>query len=203
MDWLKKIRRIQALAQTGLHYATDTFDLGRYEELRQISIQLAADLANAEPEKVKGQFASGKGFETPKVDIRFVVIKDGRILIVHEKMDNRWSLPGGFADVNLSAATVAEKEVWEEAGLEVKAKKLLALLDANQHDFPPLENHFYKAIFLCEISSGELSSGVETYDARFFPWDDLPPLSEKRNSATLMKMIREWSENVFGETYFD
>ncbi len=192
---LRIIRRLQAIAQAGIHYSDNAFDLQRYEELRELSVQMAAQISDAEPDKIRNLFTGDTGFQTPKVDIRAVVLKDKRILLVRERSDNRWSMPGGFADINYSPAEVAVKEVAEEAGLEVKVNRLLAVVDTDRHNFPPLEFHYYKLIILCDLIGGELRGSDETEEARFFDPDDLPELSEKRNTPELFALIKELLKN--------
>jgi len=198
---LKIARRVQSIAQAGLHYAENDFDRQRYDELRELSVQLAADLTDTEINKIRGLFTDDTGFQTPKVDVRAVVQKDGRILLVKERSDGRWSLPGGFADINYSPKEVAVKEVAEETGLEVKATRLLAVIDTDRHNFPPLEYHYYKIIILCDLIGGELRGSCETEEAQFFDPDDLPELSEKRNTPELFELIREQLKTT--NTYLD
>jgi len=198
---LKIARRVQSIAQAGLHYAENDFDRQRYDELRELSVQLASDLTDTEINKIRGLFTDDTGFQTPKVDVRAVVQKDGRILLVKERSDGRWSLPGGFADINYSPKEVAVKEVAEETGLEVKATRLLAVIDTDRHNFPPLEFHYYKIIILCDLIGGELRGSCETEEAQFFDPDDLPELSEKRNTPELFELIREQLKTT--NTYLD
>lgn len=200
-DRLKITRRLQAIAQAGIHYAKDSFDLQRYEELRELSVQLAAEISESEPDKIRNLFTGDTGFQTPKVDIRAVVLKEGKVLLVRERSDGRWSLPGGFADINYSPAEVAEKEVAEESGLKVKVNRLLAVVDTDRHNFPPLEFHYYKFIILCDLIGGELHSSEETEEAGFFDPDNLPELSVQRNTPELFALIRRQLEN--NNTYMD
>ena len=193
---LKISRRIQALAQAGLHYASDEFDRQRYEELRELSVQLAAKMTDADINRIRHLFTADTGFQTPKVDIRAVVLKDDKILLVRERSDGRWSLPGGFADVNYSPSEVAVKEVAEETGLEVKVNRLLAVVDSDRHNFPPLEFHYYKIIILCDLIGGELRGSCETEEAQFFDQDKLPELSEKRNTEELFVLIKQQISNI-------
>jgi ADP-ribose pyrophosphatase YjhB (NUDIX family) len=194
-------RRLQAIAQAGIHYANNGFDLQRYQELRELTVQLAAQISDAEPDKIRNLFTDDTGFQTPKTDIRAVVLKDDKILLVRERSDNRWSMPGGFADINYSPSEVAVKEVAEEAGLEVKVNRLLAVVDTDRHNFPPLEFHYYKLIILCDLIGGELRGSDETEEARFFNLDDLPELSEKRNTPQLFALISQ--QLVNNCTYLD
>lgn len=198
---LKIARRLQAIAQAGIHYANNSFDMQRYEELRELSVQLAAQISDKKPEQIRNLFTGETGFQTPKVDIRAVVFKDNKILLVRERSDGRWAMPGGFADINYSPAEVAVKEVAEETGLEVKANRLLAVVDTDRHNFPPLEFHYYKFVILCDLVGGELRGSDETEEARFFDPDDMPDLSEKRNTPELFELIRK--QLTRSDAYFD
>ena len=194
---LRIARRIQAIAQSGLHYSQNEFDRQRYEELRELSVELAASVTDAGTDRIRHLFTDDTGFQTPKVDIRAVVIEDGRILMVRELSDGLWSLPGGFADINYSPAEVAVKEVAEETGLVVRANRLLAVIDTDRHDFPPLEYHYYKIIILCDPVGGDLRGSCETDEAQFFDPDELPPLSEKRNTPELFRIIRKQLKSTY------
>ncbi len=131
-------------------------------------------------EKLVDVFASEKGYQTPKVDVRGVVFRGNKILLVRETIDGRWSVPGGWADVGLTPLEVARKEVFEEAGLEVKPVRLLAVLDKMCHSHPPDMYHIYKIFILCEEQGGTLQNGMETSETGFFGLDELPPLSVPR-----------------------
>lgn len=187
---LRIARRVQALAQAGLHYAGNDFDRERYEELRKLSVDLASYVTDNEPGKIHDLFTFETGFQTPKVDVRAVVIKENKVLLTRERCDSKFSLPGGFADINYSPSEVAVKEVLEETGLQVTARRLLAVVDTDRHNFPPLEYHYYKIIIQCELVGGELTDSIETTDAGFFGFDTLPELSEKRNTIQLLSLIR-------------
>ena len=129
MDILAYVKRVQALAQSGLTYCDNPYDIERYEELREISFNMLNLLSEEPIEKIRDLFKGEKGYQTPKVDVRAVIMKDNKILLVREKIDNKWSLPGGWCDVGFSPSKMAKKEVSEEAGYEVEVEKLLALLD--------------------------------------------------------------------------
>ena len=198
---LRIARRIQSIAQAGLHYAENSFDRQRYGELRELSVQLAAQLSEAPAGKIRDIFTCETGFQTPKVDIRSVVLKDNKVLLVRERSDGRWALPGGFADINYSPGEVAVKEVMEEAGLTATVSRILAITDTNRHNFPPLEYHYYKIVVLCDLKGGELRGSDETLEAGFFDFDSLPELSEKRNTPELFELIRRQLECTL--TYCD
>jgi ADP-ribose pyrophosphatase YjhB (NUDIX family) len=198
---LRAARRVQAIAQAGLHYAENEFDRQRYQELRDLSVELSAAATDMDMGKIRDLFTNETGFQTPKVDVRSVVIKDNKILLARERSDGGFSLPGGFADINNSPSEVAVKEVREETGLEVRTSRLLAVIDTDRHNFPPLEYHYYKLVFLCDLIGGELCDSDETTEAGFFDLDNLPQLSEKRNTCQLFDLIRRQLNTSL--TYYD
>jgi len=198
---LKIARRLQSIAQAGSHYAENSFDRQRYDEIRELSVELASLLSGAEIEHVRELFTVETGFQTPKVDVRAVVLREGKILLARERSDGCFSMPGGFADINYSPSQVAEKEVLEETGLIVKADRLLAVVDTDRHNFPPLEFHYYKMVILCELTGGQLCDSNETTDAGFFDFETLPELSLRRNTRELFELVRKLLDD--GTVYLD
>ena len=198
---LRIARRVQAIAQSGIHFAASEFDRERYEELRGLSVELAGTVCDTRPSKIHDLFTNETGFQTPKVDIRSVVLKEGKLLMVREKIDGRYSMPGGFADINYSPSEVAVKEVREETGLNVRFNRVLAIADTDRHGFPPLPYHFYKIVVLCDLVDGVLRDSIETSEAGFFDFDNLPELSVERNTPAFLEMIRKQLESP--DTYAD
>jgi ADP-ribose pyrophosphatase YjhB (NUDIX family) len=186
-DWLDWAQRLQAVAQTGLHYDAHPFDKLRYEEVMQIAAEMLAAGGGGDLPAVQDLLMHDRGHSTPKIDVRGVVFRDGKILLVQEKLDNyRWTLPGGWADIGESAGESVVREIYEEAGYRTRAVKLLALYDRNKHDHPPYMFHAYKAFFRCELLSDQREPdprNIETADAAFFAENDLPELSVGRVSA--------------------
>ena len=176
-------RELQALAQNGLAYAQSPFDVERYAAVRRIAVEMMAAQTGADAAALQDLFDGESGYATPKVDVRGVVFRDGRILLVRERSDGLWSLPGGWADVNESPSEVAEREVWEESGYRTRAVKLLAVWDRSRHGHPPHAFSIYKVALRCELLAGAPASSVETDGAAFFAPDDLPELSVGRVTA--------------------
>lgn len=193
--WLEWAKQMQAIAQTGLTYAKDIYDIERYEQLRQLSIDIVSDYSMAGEDKIKLTFASDTGYATPKVDIRAVVFKQDRILLVREKIDGAWSLPGGWADIGLSPSEVAVKEVQEESGYTVTPIRLLAILDKKFHNHPPEPYHIYKMFIQCEIVGGDAQTGIETSAVDFFDEHHLPELSVERNTRKQLQLMFEYHRN--------
>lgn len=182
-SWLKWAADIQAIAQNGLTFAQSEYDKERYQQLLQISAQMMSVLSDAPIEPILDLFMNESGYATPKVDVRAAIFKNGSVLLVKERQDEKWTLPGGWADMNYSPAYCVQKEVFEEAGYEVKVKKLVALYDKWKHEHPKQWPHTYKCFFLCEISGGAPKTSIETSDVSFFPVDNLPELSLPRVTA--------------------
>jgi ADP-ribose pyrophosphatase YjhB (NUDIX family) len=200
---LEHFRRLQAIAQTGLAYARDPFDLQRYQLLHDTTVQLLADLSATEPEFVHDLFAGDSGYATPKVDVRAVVFQVDALLFVRERSDGLWTLPGGWADVGASPAEVAEAEVHEESGFVVRASKLLALYDRDRHGHPPIAHHAYKLFVRCEITGGSPRASIETSDVGFFHQDELPELSLTRVTRSQVDRMFEHLRNPEWPTDFD
>lgn len=201
MEWAK---RLQAIAQNGLTFAEDHFDVERYEQVRRIAAEMLADKADANVEDVLDLFVREKDYATPKVDVRGAAFRKGRILLVKECSDGKWSLPGGWADVGESPSESVEREVWEESGFRVKAKRLAAVYDRSKHPHKPLMHyHVYKLFFLCEITGGEATTSDETEEIAFFDEGDLPELSITKILPEQIARMFEHCRRPELPTYFD
>lgn len=188
---LHQAQRLQAIAQAGLAYATNGYDVERFNEVRAISMKLLQELTDEPFEKILRVFASENGYQTPKVDIRAVLFREAdQILLVKEKIDRgRWTLPGGWADVGYSPFEVAAKEVSEEAGLLVRPVRLLALFDIRKHPHPPQVFHAYKAFVQCEVQGGLLlQNTAETEGAHWFRQTELDSLELSTDRTTLSQL---------------
>jgi ADP-ribose pyrophosphatase YjhB (NUDIX family) len=177
--WLTYAKRLQAIASTGLHFCRDEFDRERFQEVGDIANEMLAALGNVPLERIPGLVSDfAKGYATPKVDVRGALIEDDHVLLVRERSDGRWTLPGGFADVGLSAAQNVEKEILEEAGVIVSARHLYSVRHKAKRPYEPDARDFYKMFFLCERTEAAApTAGAETSEARFFRSDRLPELS--------------------------
>lgn len=201
--WLDWAKQLQSIAQAGLTYSKDVYDLERFELIRNISVDILAHYTDMDRTVIKDLFANETGYATPKVDVRGVVFKDGKILMVRENMDGRWALPGGWADIGLTPSEVAVKEIKEESGFDVKAVKLLAVMDMKCHPHPPSSYHIYKMLIQCEIIGGRAAEGVETSAVKFFAENELPPLSTARNTSSQIEMAFHLSKNPQEAVYLD
>ena len=175
--WLEWTQKLQAIAQNGLTFSENAFEIERYKALRAIAAEIMATYSNVEHSFILDLFAQEVGYATPKVDVRGAVFRDNKILLVKEREDGCWTLPGGWADVGDSPSEVAVKEVYEESGYQTRAVKLLAVYDRNRQGHPPHPHYIYKLFFLCELVGGSPSSSIETEEVEFFAEDAIPELS--------------------------
>ncbi len=191
-QWLRWSRQLMAIAQNGLTYANSSYDVERYEAVRNIAAEMMADHSGTDQERIVNLFARESGYATPKVDVRGVVFRDDAILLVKEREDGGWTLPGGWADVNESPREAVEREVVEESGYEVRATKLLAVLDRAKHPHvPPFPFHIYKVFILCDLIGGEAAASKETEEVGFFRENDTPELSVARTTPNQLARLFE------------
>jgi ADP-ribose pyrophosphatase YjhB (NUDIX family) len=180
-QWLSWTKRLQAIAQTGLTFTRDHYDHERYEELREIAAEMmAAGGGITGSQMVLDLFKGESGYATPKIEVRGAVVRHDQILLVREREDGGWTLPGGWADVGESPSAMVVREVKEESGFDVVPRKLAALFDRNKHPHPPESSHAYKIFFLCDLIGGEATPSFETPEVAFFPRHALPQLSAPR-----------------------
>ncbi len=184
LEWA---REIQALAQTGSHFAKNDFDRNRCQRLMEIAAEMISENGGIDAVPLAKAFAAQIGYATPKVDVRAAAFRDGKVLMVRERIDGGWALPGGWADVGDTPAKAAEREVWEEAGFRVKAVKIIGVYDANR--LRPVEVfHAFKILFLCRILEGEAQPSDETSEVGFFSPDEIPEVfSGERTNARHIK----------------
>lgn len=202
-DWLATAQRIQSIAQAGLTYGENAYDRERYEELMALSARIVSDYTDVPFEKITDLYAREEGYLTPKVDVRGVIFQEGKLLMVQEKIDNGWTVPGGWADVGYSPSEIAVKEVQEEAGIEVAPERLLAVLDKKCHPHPPTPFYTYKIFIQCRHVSGTITPGMETKNVGFFGLDELPPLSVERLTQSQVQLLFELYQHPDNAVVFD
>ena len=201
--WLEWAREIQALSQTGLHYSHDEYEIQRYQRLIEIAAEIVQSHAGLPREPMIENFSWQPGYATPKIDVRGAVVQEGKILLVQEKMDQRWCMPGGWGDVGEIPSNMVAREVWEESGFEVKPTKLVGVYDANRDGRPLQFFHAYKIVFLCEILSGFARPSEETLAVDFFDFDKLPPLSSSRTNERHLADVLAHYRDKSQATIFD
>jgi ADP-ribose pyrophosphatase YjhB (NUDIX family) len=203
-QWLEWARRFQALAQIGLTYCKDPYDRQRYEEIRRLAAEITAKSAGLpDAALLVEMFKQEVGYATPKIDIRTAVFDRDRILLVREREDDLWTLPGGWADVGEGPSSAAVREVKEESGYEIVVKKLAAVYDRDKHGHPPLPYHVYKLFFLGELRGGEAEHSLETSGVEFFAEDQFPPLSLTRVTPAQLNHMFGHHRNPDWPTSFD
>ena len=200
--WLDWAQEIFSLSQSGITYSGNQYDVERYKRLQEITAEIIASQSEISKETVLKSFSMQAGYITPKIDVRGAVIRDNKILLIQERADGKWAMPGGWADLGNTPASVAEREVWEESGFRVKAEKVVAVMDANR--IQPMEfYHAYKIIFLCKLLDGEPRISYETLAVEFFDPNNLPPLSTYRTNEDMLREVFAHVKNPDLPTAFD
>lgn len=196
--WLGIAKKINSIAQCGLAFTSDKFDKERYEELLELSISILNNITEIDSSKLQFVFNRDIGYQTPKVGVRAVVLKEQKILLVKEKMDGKWTIPGGYADVGMTPSEIVVNEVKEESGFDVKPVRILGFIDYNKHQERPFPFDIFQLFMQCEIVGGVALPGLETSDVGFFRIDNLPELSVRR--VTYNQLVQMYhlalSENV-------
>lgn len=204
MSILEHIKQIHSLSEIGIHYAHNDFDLERYREISTLCLAILSDISGMAMEDLKIRMTDGIGYKTPKVDIRAVVFNDqGHLLMVREKIDGCWSVPGGWADIGYTPSEVAVKETREEAGVEVKPERILAILDKKRHEHPADIYYVYKIFIECRITGSTDKKTDETDEVGYFPEDQLPPLSGPRNTAGQISLLFDIRRGLIQPPVFD
>ena len=196
-------RRLLALSQTGLHFAEGEYDRDRYREVADLAAALLAAESGRDATQLKQTWFVEDGYSTPKIDVRGAIFRDDRALLVRESTDGKWTLPGGWADVNDTPRRAVEKEIEQESGFTAHAVKIAAVYDRNAHDHPPYLFHAWKIFFICDITGGEARTSYETTAVDFFPVTALPELSAGRSTAAQIRRMYEHHLHRDWPTEFD
>lgn len=201
--WLSWAKRLQSIAQAGLTYSKDKYDIERFDQIRELSVEILNEYTEMNNEKIKNLFCNETGYQTPKIDIRGAIFKEDKILLVKESIDGCWAMPGGWAEFNLSIKENIVKEAKEEAGVNVIPKQLIAVLDRSKHSELACPYGIYKIFVLCELIDGAFVKNIETEASDFFPFTELPELSLGRNTKEQIKMCFKANEDKNFFTIFD
>lgn len=200
--WLEWAIELQSLAQAGLTYGKDIYDKERYERIRDISAEIVSNYTDIEIEKVNDLFCNEVGYQTPKLDTRAAIFEEGKILLVREN-NGKWSLPGGWVDVNVSVKENTIKEVKEESGLDVSADKIIAVQDRAKHNLPVYAYGVCKVFVLCSVLGGQFVENIETTEFQYFGEFEIPELAEEKNNLEQIKMCFRAYRSENWETEFD
>lgn len=202
--FFEQIKRIQALSEIGLEYCNSNYDKERYDQIQEICLEMLSELTDVPMEKIQLIIQEKNGYKTPKVDVRAVVFNpEGKILLVQEKVDGCWSLPGGWADVGYTPRQIAEKECFEEAGLTVKATRLLAVMDKTAQKMPPELEYVYKLFIWCEPMNNYIATGEETMGVAWFDEHNLPELSKPRVLKSQLQMMFQYYRGEKEDVFLD
>ena len=202
LRWLEWAREIQSMSQIGLTYSLSDYDTRRYTRLMEMAAEMVASHTQLAKDALLENFMQQPGYATPKVDVRAAIVRNGKILLVQERSDKRWCMPGGWADVGDLPSAGVVREVWEESGFEVVVRKVVGVYDANR--YPPLEfNHAYKMVFLCEIVGGKARGSDETLAVDFFNFDNWPSLSSNRTNEQHLAEVLAHVNDPTRATHFD
>lgn len=202
-DRLNIAKRINSIAITGLTYCKDQYDIERYNELLDLSIHIINKITDINTDKLHFIFNREIGYQTPKIGVRAVIFQDNKMLFVKEKMDGKWSLPGGFADMGLTPSESVIREVREESGYDVSIVRIIGLIDYNKHQARPFPFDIYQLFIECKITGGEGTPGIETSDIGFFEEGNLPELSTKRVTFEQINMLFEFPNNKTKQAIID
>lgn len=200
--WLDWAVELQSHAQAGLTYSKDPYDRERFQRIREIAAEMMSHMSGVPLEKVRDLFCNEDGYQTPKLDTRAAIFQDGKILLVRENT-GKWSLPGGWCDVNVSVGENAVKETKEEAGLDVAAERILAVQDRAKHNLPRYPWGVCKIFVQCAVLGGAFAENIETTESGWFSEDGLPELAEEKNTAEQVRMCFEAYRDPDWKTRFD
>ena len=200
--WLEWAVELQALAQAGLFYSKDIYDIERFQRIRDIAAEMLVSPSGLPVDQIRNLFCNETGYQTPKLDTRAAVFHDDKILLVQEN-NGLWSLPGGWVDVDLSVGENAVKEVKEEAGLDVQAKQIIAVQDRKKHNPEIYAYNICKVFILCDLLGGSFRENSETIAIGYFSMNNLPPLSENKTTREQIQMCFDAYRAEHWETVFD
>jgi ADP-ribose pyrophosphatase YjhB (NUDIX family) len=202
LEWARKV---QAIAQNGLAFTHDPFDRERFEQLQALVSQILTSELDITPGQLAEIWKGEEGYATPKVDVRGGVFQQDTVLLVRERSDGKWTLPGGWVDVGDGPSFAVEREIREESGYLARAVKLAAVFDRSnpRHGHPPSILHIYKLMFVCELTGGTPTLSNETDGVEFFPVNALPPLSSGRASQSQIERLYQHHLNRTLPTDFD
>lgn len=200
--WLQWAVELQSLAQAGIYYGKDVYDVERFERIRDIAAEMVSYQSTIPIEKVKDLFCSEIGYQTPKLDSRAAIFQDDKILLVKEN-NGTWALPGGWVDVNVSVRENIVKEVKEEAGLDVAADMVIAVQDREKHNLPVYAYKVCKIFIYCTVLGGKFAANIETVDSKYFGMDELPLLATEKNNEEQIRMCFEAHYAKAWKTLFD
>ena len=188
-DYFAQYKRLLSIAEAGLYYGKDVYDKERYQEIKELALHLMSTVVDQDAAALTLLTENNEGYPTPKVDVRALIQKDEKILLVEDSLTKEWSLPGGYAEIGLTPRENIKKEVLEETGLLVEVKELRAIFDTNLRPDIPQVFQYYKLVFECEVLAGDFIKNSETSNSDYFALNELPKLSIKRTTKEQLKQL--------------
>lgn len=201
--WIQWVTQLQSIARAGLTFAENQYDIDRYQQISDLTVDILHNYTEVSYEKIKDLFANETGYQTPKVDVRAAVIKNQKILLIKERVDSKWAMPGGWADVNSTVRESAVRECFEEAGAIVNTRRVIAIHLASRHNDPLSPYTIYKIIVECELIENSFRENTETLNSGFFSLSELPELSIERTTREQIELCFEAQKQKLFETVFD
>ena len=196
-DYFAQYKRLLSIAEAGLYYGKDVYDKERYQEIKELALHLMSTVVDQDAAALTLLTEKNEGYPTPKVDVRALIQKDEKILLVEDSLTKEWSLPGGYAEIGLTPRENIKKEVLEETGLLVEVKELRAIFDTNLRQDIPQVFQYYKLVFECKVLAGDFIKNSETSNSDYFALTELPKLSIKRTTKEqLEQLVNEKSLHV-------
>lgn len=201
--WNNIVEELNDISIKEINEKNHFFEVDRFKQVLELTNEIEYFNNKDRFKNIDILFGKGEvGYQTPKLDSRAAVFKDGKILLV-EELNNKWTMPGGWVDHNLSIRENIEKESFEEAGIKVKPIKIIAVQDRKKHNKPEYIYNIIKVMVLSEYISGEFEKNIETLSSGFFHMDNLPSLSEDRTSIEQVELAFKAYYNENFETFFD
>lgn len=188
-DYFTQYKRLLSIAEAGLYYGKDVYDKERYQEIKELALHLMSTVVDQDAAALTLLTEKNEGYPTPKVDVRALIQKDEKILLVEDSLTKEWSLPGGYAEIGLTPRENIKKEVLEETGLLVEVKELRAIFDTNLRPDIPQVFQYYKLVFECEVLAGDFIKNSETSNSDYFALNELPKLSIKRTTKEQLEQL--------------
>lgn len=129
-----------------------------------------------------------------------IIVNDKGEILLQERKDHCWGLPGGLMNLGESLIDTAKREVYEETGLRVDNLVLLDVLSGPQYYFKnPNGDEVYSVtvVYASADYTGELKSDMDEGNSlKFCRIHDLPEPMEQEYKDYINTYIRKYSNAV-------
>ncbi len=195
--------QMRALANNGLHFTDDPYQVERYQKILLLSSRLL-DLIDERPlPEIEQVIFSDLGWRSPGTGVDTAVFdNDGRILLIQRADNELWATPGGGCDVGESAATTGAREVWEETGYQVEVTDLLGIFDSRLCGTQSVQQ-LYHILVAGSVIGGEAATSNETIDVRWFAADEIPWTKLSPGHEPRIRFALGWQASPDLKPYFD